>query len=119
MSPPRTCEGLLIAYLNATLPGGVRAFGDVPADRPGVFVTVERTGGGRTRYSQDVLLAVGCWHTSRAEAASLAEQVAALLVDAPAHVPRLAATGVQSVYNLPDPDSGQARYQLTATATIY
>ena len=109
MSPPLTCEGLLIAYLNATLTGGVRAFGDVPAARPESFVTVERTGGGCGRH----------WHTSRAKAAALGEQVAALLVQAPAHVPRLAATGVQSVYNLPDPDSGQARYQLTATATIY
>lgn len=119
MSPPLTCEGLLIAYLNATLTGGVRAFGDVPAARPESFVTVERTGGGYGRHWQDVLLAVGCWHTSRAKAAALGEQVAALLVQAPAHVPRLAATGVQSIYNLPDPDSGQARYQLTATATIY
>lgn len=114
-----TCEGLLIAHLNSVLPDGVRAVGDVPEQRPSVFVTVERTGGARNRYSHNALLAIGCWHETRAKAAALAETVADLLVQAPAHVPRLAATGVQSIYNLPDPDSRQARYQLTVTATIY
>lgn len=119
MSQPVTGEGLLIAYLNTVLPEGVSAYGDVPEQRPETFVTIERTGGKATHYSQQLLLAVGCWHISRAKAAALAEQVAQLLIHAPAHAPSLAATTVASIYNLPDPDSGQARYQLTATATIY
>lgn len=118
MSPP-TAEAVLIAYLNAALDGGVECFGDVPAKRPDVFVTVERTGGPKDLIRDQGLYAVGCWHTSRARAAALADRVAGLLAIAPAHISRIGATGVQSIYNLPDPDSGQARYQITVTATVY
>lgn len=109
-------ESVIIAYLNEA--GSLPAFGDVPEDRPSVFITVERTGGARSRIVDEGTYAVGVWATSRAEAMSLADDVADLLIDAPAHVDAVAALDVLSVYNFPDPESRQARYQLTVSAVI-
>lgn len=111
-------EALLITALNAVLPEGVTAFGDVPATRPTAFVTVERTGGERTLFLDRGTYALQCWAQSRAQAATLADEVSSALLSLPASSGRVGATAVASVYNFPDPDSGTARYQITATAVV-
>lgn len=111
-----TGEATLITYLNES--GTVPAFGDVPEDRPRRFLTVERTGGARSRIVDEGTYAVQAWAESRAEAMVLADRIAELLDEAPAHVDAIAAVEVVSVYNFPDPDSGTPRYQLTVTAVV-
>lgn len=110
-----TGEAILVSYLNGV---GFQAFGGVPESRPGEFVTVERTGGRRTRVIDSGTYAVQVWAGSTAEAMTLANRVADLLVDAPRVVDAVASVDVVSVYNFPDPDSRQARYQLTVSAAI-
>lgn len=107
-------EALLIAALNAvtTLP---EAFPDVPGTRPAAFITVERVGGGYADVRDLPMVAVQCWAGSRFEASELAGVVAGELRNL-AHVhPQVGRVGIESVVNFPDPDSKQARYQVTAT----
>lgn len=106
-------EEILVEHLNgAGL--GCEAFMDVPANRPELFVTVERTGGGHDTFRDMPQVVVQAWARSRWEASELADDVAAALWLARFH-PRIARVTVGSISNFPDPDSGQARYQIFAS----
>ena len=111
-------EAALIAWLNADPAVLVEAFGSIPEVRPSSFITVERTGGQQTVIVDSPTLAVQCWAETRSEAMKLADLVAARLRDGWRQQPYVASCDVNSIYNFPDPDSGQARYQLTVTATL-
>lgn len=111
-----TAEGLLVGLLAGALPG-VPVAGDVPADRPEVLVTVERVGGAVDRFVSRGVFAIQAWAPTRAKAAGLAERVASAVLDLPTRSGRVAGSNVVSVVNLPDPDSGHPRYQVTATVT--
>ena len=111
-------EAALIAWLNADSAVLVEAFGSVPEVRPSSFVTVERTGGQQAVLFDSPTLAVQCWAGTRSEAMKLADLVAARLRDGWRQQPYVAACDVHSIYNFPDPDSGQARYPLTVTASL-
>ena len=111
-------EADLIAWLNADPSVTVEAFGNVPEVRPPSFVTVERTGGQQTTFIDSPALAVQCWAGTRSEAMELADLVASRLRDGWRQQSYVAACDVNSIYNFPDPDSGQARYQLTVTASL-
>lgn len=95
----------------------LEAFMDIPADRPGRFITVERTGGGDERWRGLPTLAVQVWAQYRYEAADLAALVVGSLRRMVA-LPNVARVEVQNVYNFPDPDSGQVRYQVTADLVV-
>lgn len=116
MSAPSTCEGLLVGLLATVLDCPVA--GDVPDERPARFVTVERLGGRRDRYLDRGTYAVQAWEERRSAAAALAEAVADAVLALPARSGRVSGAGVVSVVNLPDPDSGQPRYQVTCNVTI-
>ena len=110
----------LIAFLNsdAALVGvGLVSFGAIPEDRPGRFITVERTGGARDRLIDHPTFAVQVWAESRATAATLADLVADRIRDGFILQPEVAAVDVTTAYNWPD-ESGQDRYQLVVTAVI-
>lgn len=103
-------EAKVIAFLSGR---GWDAYADVPSDRPGEFVVVERTGG-RRRYRtiDEPMLTVQCWSTTRAKASDMAYRVARdaeMLIE----VPGVNSVAVESVYNYPDLDSGTPRYQMT------
>lgn len=103
-------EAALISFLQTKT--GVATFADVPNPRPTEFLTVERTGGPRTDLVVDnPMIAVQCWSTSRARASQLARVVdAALALFAfEPHVHKVERT---SLYNFPDEQGSQARYQL-------
>ncbi|WP_179205166.1 hypothetical protein [Mycetocola reblochoni] len=105
-------EAALVQYLNGT--GVVQAFTDVPADRPAQFVTVERTGGALSSVVRDqVSLAVQVWGGTRYEASELALTVRDTITRSVFNIPGFARVRVEGLYNFPDPDSKQARYQLT------
>lgn len=108
-------ETILVDYFNASTPiteAQLEAFLDVPSDRPARFITVERTGGPEGRIAGEPMLAIQVWAKHRFEAADLAAVVAGV-ARAAVLLPTIARVGVTSVYNFPDPDSRQARYQMT------
>lgn len=110
----------LIDYLRANLRGGaVPVHATVPRNYTGgQLVTIERTGG-RTDHLIDYgVYAVQAWADKHADAYQLASDVRDALIGAPARVSDMAALQVTSMYNFPDPDSKQARYQLTVTASF-
>lgn len=117
MSP----EGFLISALNsAEVQRSLHApvFGDVPSVRPARFLTVERTGGPSERVLSRPVFAVQAWADTRAHAAALAELTASALHDIAA-LPQVGALRVEGIYNFPDPDSKEARYQLTVSAVLH
>ena len=63
-------EKLVIGWLGSRLQ--VPVHGDVPAERPAFFVTVERTGGPSHNVCYDYpVVAVQCWAPTREQAADL------------------------------------------------
>jgi len=116
-------EALLISYLNtayAARSNSVRAGTQVPTPRPAAFVRVIRVGGTSTLVMDNPTFAVESW----ADDPILAYTNAALtrgLIHA------IGSTGGSQFYdpqefsgpaNLPDPDSGQARYTQTISVGV-
>lgn len=111
-----TSEAIIIGALKAL---GHPVSGDVPAERPQRFVTVERTGGKQTPYVDHGTFAVQAWADTRAKAGELAQTVAAnITMRLAKDNPNIAQASVESMYNFPDPDSATPRYQITMTAII-
>lgn len=110
----------LIDYLRANLRGGtVPVHAIVPRNYTGgQLVTIERAGGRADHLIDYGVYAVQAWADTHADAYQLASDVRDALITAPASVADLASTNVTSMYNFPDPDSRQARYQLTVTASL-
>lgn len=112
---PLNIEAAAIAYLDAAL--SVPVVADVPRDRPGAFVSLERTGGARDSVVIDrAMLAIQCWAPTRHEASELALEVDAALPGL-VTVPRITRVTRLGLYHFPDPESGSPRYQLTASVT--
>lgn len=107
-------EVLLVAALNA-VDGLPEAYSDVPSTRPLSFITVERVGGGHADVRDLPMVAVQCWERSRLKAAELAAVVANELKNLAYVHPNVGRVNIESIINFPDPDSSQARYQVTAT----
>lgn len=114
-----------VTLLNDGLPGlgaDATAYDAVPTPRPAEFVTVRRTGGPRYGKVHDrPQLTVSAWSTSDEAAMDLAQMCAALFASAPgtvvAGVPVGRVEGL-SLYNDPDPLSGQPRATHTLIATM-
>ena len=110
----------LIDYLRANLRDGtvpVRA--TVPRNYTGgQLVTIERTGGRADHLIDYGVYAVQAWADTHADAYQLASDVRDALIAAPASVADLASAQVTSMYNFPDIDSRQARYQLTVAVSL-
>lgn len=99
---------------------GLPAFGVVPGsrgderddDRPERFITIERTGGDGSRFIDNGQYAIQIWDTLILEADMHAHVLAELCFDLEL-LPWVASVYVGNIYNFPDPDSKQARYQFT------
>lgn len=103
-------EAEIIAYLSGVLELPIVA--DVPNPRPERFVLVERTGGSDLeKYVDCPTVAVQSWAPTRFEASTVSRDVDALLLDMPGEVLNVMSCERNSLYNFPDPDSRQARYQ--------
>lgn len=90
---------------------------NVPAKRPEEFITVERTGGAHTRFSDTALLAIQVYARRRSRAADLADMLARLLPGFD-DLQEVSACTVTSVYDFPEPDPPRsARYQLSVEVT--
>lgn len=103
-------ESLVIGWLNEqTL--DATAYADIPATRPDAFITVERTGGGRSDVRDMPQLAVQCWSTTRHSASELAIAVDEV-IDGLADIDSIARVRRIGLYNFPDIASNTPRYQL-------
>lgn len=103
-------EECLINWL--TEKTGYPCYAEVPGNRPERFITIERTGGEASLGKDEPLLAVQTWGPTRAEASALALRVRNVLVLEACDILQILKCDVSSIYNFPDPDSRQARYQL-------
>lgn len=107
----------VLSALTSWLPGrlGVPCSTKVPDPRPSEFVTVERTGGPYSLGKDEPYLAVQAWAATEAGAYTLvlaARDAIALM--AREEIPQVCSVTVGSIYEFPDPDGRQARYQLDA-----
>ncbi len=105
----------VIEALVSWVPGalGVPCFARVPPDTPGVFATVERTGGAYSVGLDRPTLAVQAWAESEIAASRLALGLRdALALRLARDVPQVCRCSVRSIYSFPDPDQRRARYQL-------
>ena len=98
----------MVAWLESM---GYEASMDVPADMPGEFVTVERTGGSANSMVDHPIMAVQCWATTGADAEAIANEARLrLLTEQPP-------AGIHSVrpnagpYKHNDPDTRRPRWQ--------
>lgn len=64
------------------------------------------------------MVTVQCWAESRLQAAELADRVETLIWRMRGF-PEVATAVVDSVYNFPDSESNQARYQLTVRFVLH
>lgn len=108
------------ADLVAWVPGalGVPAFADPPAQRPAEFVTVERTGGPREVGIDRPSVALQAWAGSSARASTLASELARGLLESYPARARVWRCDVSGIYEFADPDSGHARWQVTADLVV-
>lgn len=108
-------EATIISYLSEK---GIKAVADIPADRPGEFVTVERTGGSHDSVVLDrPTVAVQAWSTTRYKASELMDKVDSLMLGLPS-VSGVSRCKRNSMYNYPD-ESGQPRYQAVYDLVTY
>ena len=108
-------EETIITWLNSHLI--IDAYADVPNPRPDSFITVERVGGGiDSVIISRPRVAIQCWSTSRAAAASLAYEVAEELKEMVCETD-ISKVEINSLYNFPDETGNNARYQLVVNLT--
>ncbi|WP_417556243.1 hypothetical protein [Microbacterium sp.] len=93
----------------------VPVLGDVPATRPGRFISIERSGGGQADVRDLPLINVHAWDLTRSAAGDTAYAVADVLRDLAITHPSIARVSIESIYYDPD-TSGQPRYRITAQA---
>lgn len=101
--------------------GNIPVVTDVPASRPKKFVSVELTG---LSIPEPGLLypvfAVQTWGSTHAASASLGHQTRQALLEIGREDGNLFThVSLNSMYNWPDPDSRQARYQLVVETICY
>ena len=101
-------EPTVIEYLLDEL--GVPVSGAVPADPPGTFVTVEKTGGRRLNRISSATLAIQSWAPSVAEAAALNERVKAAM-EAIVALDSVSSCELNTDYNFTDSTRKRCRYQ--------
>lgn len=102
-------ETKIINYLNKN---GIKAYANVPANRPESFVTVERIGGSYDSVVIDrPIVAIQAWSDKRLSASELAYSVRDTLGEMVSEV-NICKVSINSIYNYPDTESGSNRYQL-------
>nr|DAF16921.1 MAG TPA: tail completion protein [Caudoviricetes sp.] len=111
-------ESVTVEYLCSV---GIDAYGDVPADRPAEFVTVERTGGGVDSLADldSPVLTVQAWSPTRVSAEALMCRACNALLDMPDSVAAVTDSEVTGMYNFPAVEERSARYQAVVALRCY
>lgn len=112
-------ERMAVDALNASPEVPATAYYDVPEERPGEFITVQRTGGTRGEGALETpTLLVQCWAGSRARACAVADAAARALLGMPGGVDDCFHVSIASEYRDRDMESGTARHNLVAQMVI-
>lgn len=109
-------EEFVILFLSGRL--SVHVSGDVPSPVPESFVTVEKTGSGRSNLINSATIAVQSWAASRAAAADLCAQVESVM-DSLSAEPEISRCAIDTSYNFPDQARNKPRYQAVFSITHY
>lgn len=109
-------EKVVLDYLSGAL--SVPVSMEVPEDRPGTFVVVEKTGSSRENRVNRATLAIQSYAPTLYEAAALNEQVKQAMDGLPG-LPQVGAARLNSDYNFPDTSTKTYRYQAVYDLTHY
>lgn len=116
-----TIEQFVIEYLSAALSAptpAVSVSGEVPPDRPEVFVTLEKTGSTEINKIRSATLVVQSWAGSQAAASALNERVKAAM-EAMLSQPEISSVGCDTDYNFPDEATRHHRYASVFDVVYY
>ena len=109
-------EEFVILFLSGRL--SVPVSGDVPSPLPESFVTVEKTGSGRSNLINSATISVQSWAATRAAAADLCAQVESVM-DSLSAEPEISRCAIDTSYNFPDQARNKPRYQAVFSITHY
>lgn len=109
-------EEVIIAHLADCL--AVPVSGEVPADPPASFVTVEKTGVGQRNFIYTSTLSVRSWAPSQVAAAALNEAVKVAMADA-VQLDEVSRCHLNSDFNDTDTTRNQNRYQAIFSVVHY
>lgn len=111
-------ERAVVDWINAA-DLGWKAYYDVPAKRPDAFAVVERTGGAfESLVIERPMVDVQCWAKKRRDAALMAEDVKAALIDMALNHPSFFHANITSTYRDRDMDTGTPRYHVVCELTL-
>lgn len=110
-------EKTILDYLSECLPD-VPVYMEVPADRPALFVVIEKTGSSRINHIDSATIAVQSYGATLYDAAALNERVKAAMLDA-ITLDSISRTALNSDYNYTDTTSHHYRYQAVFDVTFY
>ena len=96
----------------------VPVYMEVPAKMPGTFITLEKTGSGRTNHIDAATFAVQSWAESLQAAAELNQQ-AKKAMDSLIEEAEIARSRLNSDYNFTDTSTKKYRYQAVYDLTYY
>ena len=101
-------EQTIIDYLSAVLQPPVS--GEVPADPPETFITVEKLGGGQRNFIATASVAIQSYGPSEADAAALNDRVKAAMANL-IQLDDVSSCSLDSDYNFTDTTRKQNRYR--------
>ena len=108
-------EAYVVQYLTDQ---GFAAYGEVPRETGGEFVTVEKTGGSQPDHIDHATLAVQSWADTMLGASQLADAVAGALRGM-IEADTISAVSVNGPYNYTDPSREKYRCQSVAEIVYY
>lgn len=109
-------EKIILDYLDQEL--SVPVYMERPADPPGHFVLIEKTGSGKTNYICDAMIAVQSYAPSLYEAAELNEEVKTVMENMIV-LDDICRVSLNSDYNFTDTAMRAYRYQAVFDITHY
>jgi len=110
-------EKTILDYLSDCLPD-VPVYMEVPADRPAVFVVIEKTGSSRINHIDSATIAVQSYGATLYDAAALNERVKTAMLDS-ITLDSISRAALNSDYNYTDTASKHYRYQAVFDVTFY
>lgn len=111
-------ESTLISYLSGKTSAGANVFAEVQKNPSAKYIIVEKTGSTTEDRITTATVAVMSYASSLLDAASLNEEVKAIMDQTP-ELDDISSCKLNSDYNFTDPTSKQYRYQAVFQITHY
>ena len=103
-------EEIILTYLNSQEPSA-RVYTEIPKTMPSKFFVIEKTGSSRENLINRSTIAVKSYAPSLYEAASMNEEIKALMLDGLITLGEIASVDLNSDYNYTDTTTKTYRYQ--------